>query len=86
MSAQRALPLTGGRAPATWASNGRPKPWNAYHLGSTGWRIEHCGHPTANFPYIVIRPDGSSFGLPNGRGCRTLQTAKAAVERERGKA
>lgn len=23
-----------------------------------GWRIEHCGHPTALWPYLLIDPDG----------------------------
>lgn len=24
----------------------------------TGWRLEHCGHPTALHPWLLIAPDG----------------------------
>lgn len=24
----------------------------------SGWRVEHCGHPTANHPYAVFDPAG----------------------------
>lgn len=23
-----------------------------------GWLLEHCGHPTANYPYLLLNPDG----------------------------
>jgi hypothetical protein len=28
------------------------------YLHNDGWRIEHCGHPTALWPYLLIDPDG----------------------------
>lgn len=32
-----------------------------------GWIIEHCGHPTANFPYMLYDPDGKPHFAVNGR-------------------
>ncbi len=26
---------------------------------TAGWRIEHCGHPTALWPYLLLDPDGA---------------------------
>ena len=45
----------------------------------SGWRIFHCGHPTANYPYHGVRPDGTWFVGENGRGWMTLALAKPAV-------
>ena len=28
------------------------------YVHSSGWRIEHCGHPTALWPYLLIDPEG----------------------------
>lgn len=46
----------------------------------TGWQIEHCGHPTALFPYYLITPNGEHpiIGC-NCRAFRNLDAAKAAV-------
>jgi protein gp37 len=46
-----------------------------------GWTVEHCGHPTANFPYMVYTPEGRAVLAPNGRAFQTLAAAKAEVER-----
>jgi hypothetical protein len=46
-----------------------------------GWTVEHCGHPTANFPYMVYTPKGKPVLAPNGRAFQTLAAAKAEVER-----
>ena len=38
-----------------------PRPWgkcSARWVHSRGWRIEHCGHPTANHPWVLYAPDG----------------------------
>jgi hypothetical protein len=34
-----------------------------------GWRLEHCGHPTANFPWALYDPAGHLIltGAINGR-------------------
>lgn len=53
----------------------------AIHVHESGWKVIHCGHPTANWPYYTESPDGkeSRIGL-NGRGFRYLVEAKKAVE------
>lgn len=54
---------------------------NTVHVHNpSGWRIEHCGHATANFPYIIYRPSGEGILAPNGRGFQRLDIAKAYVE------
>jgi hypothetical protein len=38
-----------------------PRPWSKLRArweGPDGWRLEHCGHPTANTPWVLIAPDG----------------------------
>jgi len=49
---------------------------------ASGWEVEHCGHPTANWPYFATDP---AYPLDatvthNGRGFRTLKAAFAAIE------
>jgi hypothetical protein len=49
-----------------------PKPWSkldALWLSSCGWRIEHCGHPTANWPWALYDPKGRMhlYGGRDGR-------------------
>lgn len=37
------------------------RPWtktNARWLHRDGWRLEHCGHPTALTPWLLTSPDG----------------------------
>lgn len=45
-----------------------------------GWIIEHCGHPTANFPYMLYDPDGKPMVASNGRAHQTLAAAKQFAE------
>lgn len=42
-----------------------------------GWHLQHCGHPTANFPYMLYTPEGAAVTAPNGRG---FQNVNSAVE------
>ena len=38
-----------------------PRPWSKLRArweGPDGWRLEHCGHSTANTPWVLIAPDG----------------------------
>jgi hypothetical protein len=38
-----------------------PRPWSkcrARWLHVRGWRLEHCGHPTANHPWALYAPAG----------------------------
>lgn len=51
--------------------------WWTHH---TGWRVEHCGHPTANWPYAVISPEGELCVAPHGRGFRRADSARDAVD------
>lgn len=65
-----------------------PPPWRrvdhgATKLGATyehpqGYTIQHCGHPTANYPYGLYGPDREFIPAPNGRAFSTL--LKAAWE------
>jgi len=47
------------------------RPWHKCHalwLHRDGWILEHCGHPTANWPWMLCAPDGSQHrtGAPDG--------------------
>lgn len=47
----------------------------------SGWQVRHCGHPTANFPYLIVTSDGEQLVNPvNGRGFQRLELAKEFVE------
>jgi hypothetical protein len=54
----------------------------SYHLVGTKYYVRHCGHPTANWPYYGLRPDGSMILAPSGYAFQFLQDAKAATEAE----
>jgi len=62
--------------------------WGKAHTHTLGgWTIEHCGHPTANFPYSIITPEGGMILAPNKRGFTSVKEAKRKVEamiKERG--
>jgi len=45
----------------------------------SGYVVQHCGHPTANYPYYIIPPAGEMILAENGRGFRLLADAKAEV-------
>lgn len=47
-----------------------------------GWTVRHCGHPTANFPWYGVRPDGSIVKHKNGRAFQFLRDALEAVRDE----
>lgn len=44
-----------------------------------GYFVEHCGHPTANYPYHGETPSGEMLVASNGRGFRHLHDAMFAV-------
>jgi hypothetical protein len=50
-------------------------------LHQSGWRVRHCGHPTANWPYYLSGP-GMDECIVSwvGRGFRHLDAAQFAVE------
>jgi hypothetical protein len=58
-----------------------PSPGRTYWYKDTNWRVEHCGHPTANYPYLIYDPDGNGILAPNGRGWTNVKDAREAVER-----
>jgi hypothetical protein len=38
-----------------------PRPWSkcqARWIHTTGWKLDHCGHPTANNPWALYEPSG----------------------------
>lgn len=50
------------------------------HVG--GWYLRHCGHPTANFPWVLYDPEGNmvlsgvAYGNPRwGYAWRTVREA-----------
>lgn len=47
---------------------------------ASGWHVEHCGHPTANWPYVVLDAEGRLRAASNGRCHRTLRDAFDFVE------
>lgn len=44
-----------------------------------GYHVQHCGHPTANYPYTGHAPEGDVIVASNGRGFRLLHDAQLAV-------
>lgn len=65
--------------------------WDAFGEGvqrrfrhPSGWRIEHCGHPTARWPWVVTDPQGDEVPGPGGHHWGSLQDAKDAVEKRIG--
>lgn len=69
--------------PATWrkiAGDPLGGKFVTYQHPASNWRIQHCGHPTANYPYYLISPAGlHPIVSENGRAFRNLCAAKAAV-------
>lgn len=60
------------------ASGGTCGAW--YLHVPSGMTVQHCGHPTANFPYYIVAADGTTILAPNGRAFRLLADAKTHVE------
>ena len=77
--------LFGGPIPQPKRKQRRPG-WDKIRkhvwLHTSGWIIEHCGHPTANWPYVAIdnAGDGKWLLTPSGRGFSKLIAAQEAVE------
>jgi len=45
-----------------------------------GWQLQHCGHPTANYPWQLIAPNGQGVLIPAGRAWPRLAMAAAFVD------
>jgi hypothetical protein len=68
------------RAPWRRVDGGTGK-MGARYAHPAGYRIEHCGHPTALWPYALYGPDGQMILAPNGRAWRKVVYAALEVER-----
>jgi hypothetical protein len=70
--------------PARWADLGGRGKFKRWSLLGTSYVVQHCGHPTANFPWYGLRPDGtmitSGVNGTHGYAFRYLDDAKVAVE------
>lgn len=80
-------PKRGTVLPAPWArvENGRRGTCGSCYRHPAGYTIEHCGHPTALWPYMLTGPEGAALILaPNGRCWQNLRAAAAEVARRLG--
>jgi hypothetical protein len=87
-----------GHVPARRSEQSRrttlPAPWQrvdggvgkigARYTHPSGYWIEHCGHPTALWPYALYGPDGRMVLAPNGRAWQKLIYAALEVRRRLG--
>ncbi|PLW99203.1 MAG: hypothetical protein C0591_03185 [Marinilabiliales bacterium] len=64
---------------ALWQRSG-PKCGGTWQCSQGGF-VQHCGHPTANYPYIGSNARGETILAENGRGFRLLIDAQVAVIR-----
>lgn len=59
-----------------------PKPWTklrARWQGPRGFVLEHCGHPTALYPWALYDAEGTMHVMFNGRAWSSLADAVAYV-------
>jgi hypothetical protein len=74
-----------------WTPDAQP----LWHFGRCythrdGWRIQHCGHPTALWPYLLLSPEGQII-LTGAAACgrpdygTAWPTVAAAVDYVRGR-
>ena len=69
--------------PPAWTKEPTPKGLEKFgawrHV--SGWIVQHCGHPTANWPYSLIAPDRNETIVSyNGRGFKSAAIGRAVVE------
>lgn len=64
-----------------WTRNDARSKTAAVYTHTSGWRVVHCGHPTALWPYYLLSPEGLELVASNGHGFRLLVDAQVAVER-----
>jgi len=68
--------------PAPWRRvDTAPGKLSARYEGPRGYRIEHCGHPTANWPWALYSPKGELLVGRNGMAFQLLVYAAAEVDR-----
>lgn len=74
----------GIRARAGWTrlSRAGDKLTALWRHDASGWLVQHCGHPTANWPYYAVDPAHPERVVvaPSSRAFRSLADALPAVE------
>lgn len=76
--------MTGRRTilPAPWRRvDGSAGKCGARYYHPAGYSIEHCGHPTALWPYALYGPDDVMILSPSGRAWSKLIHAALEVDR-----
>lgn len=63
--------------PAAAEAHGKTGAW---YDTTTGWRVSHCGHPTALWPYTLHDPAGRCIVAHSGRGFTHKYAAMMAVK------
>jgi hypothetical protein len=64
------------------SARGLPTCFGRWLYEPNGCAVLHCGHPTAIWPYYIVRPGSTKILVaPNGHGFRTLKLAMDAAER-----
>lgn len=63
-----------------WDSRPAPSGVGTWHRHPSGWRVRHCGHPTAHRPWRLIDPEGETVRTPDGLAWTHLPDAKKAAE------
>jgi hypothetical protein len=73
----------GARRPE-WAGEGAGisrQFWYRTEPGHPGWRVQHCGHPTALYPWAVVDPEGALHVNPyTSRAFHLVLEAQLYVE------
>lgn len=62
-----------------WTSHGKGKV-GRFDEHVSGWRVLHCGHPTALWPWYAESPDGKMVVSESGYAWRKLETAREHIE------
>lgn len=80
----RSMRDDGVRPSRIWEPVGGRGKFKTWRLAGTKYYVQHCGHPTANYPWYGLRPDGSMItsgpGGLTGFAFRFLDDAKVACE------
>jgi len=89
----RRTPISAKQLAARGWTRTDPRPWRkttARLSHPSGWRLEHCGHPTAHWPWALYSPEGELVlrGVAGiyrepvfGTAFADLEEATAAVEK-----
>lgn len=67
----------------TWTKNSATEIYRKFSSweSDNGWTVQHCGHPTALWPYSITDPTGAAPIVSfNGHGFQTAEAARSAAE------